>query len=698
MSSLFGKSVASTYKDLLQISNNNIGVDDTIRYIEDGEGTPSALGISSNMIGISGHVIPQDNELYDLGDAEHKFRHLYLSDSTIYIGDTTFNVADIEALKEIQTAATIPLSTVIENAESALQSSEVSLLDLTNEFQTEYGALKDTAASAVQPNTSPVFEDVQVTGNINGPAIMRIDPAAVGDNTGRVIIAGDLQVDGDTTTVNSTTIATSSLTIELAQGATDATQADGAGVHVNGADATLKYSSTTDTWTSNKSLDVPSIKQLNVDQTSTFNSDVNIGTAFQLKGDGTIGGVTPNTVGQAIVWDGAKYRPGSAVPAGGGDTDQEVPQPFVAGLQIGESVHTINFQKAGGYTNVPAIVTDLQISADVSDSPIIPYVITNVTNSNFTVEFAEALPSSAYSLHVTFGGRDILWQDDDSGLPGTIKYDLGDVNVTNSLTVGGNLTVQGNSSIINTNELNIKDHNIIIASGTASQDLSGAVLGDAGITWGDDDTVKLGYDSRHGFAFQGGNVGVGITDPRSKLDVAGSIRVGSTGSYDKLLIESEEKFGVYEGVISFIPWTVPGSGTSEYLTHFKTRVNGDATGSTRHDVVIDGNLGVGTASPGAKLHIKASSLGQEGLIVENSLGNQTAHIGHLTDGTAYFKLADQTGENHALLRDNGHSFLNALDGNVGIGTSDPTGGKLHIIGGNSYGEGITLGGRKDDGT
>lgn len=88
-------------------------------------------------------------------------------------------------------------------------------------------------------------------------------------------------------------------------------------------------------------------------------------------------------------------------------------------------------------------------------------------------------------------------------------------------------------------------------------------------------------------------------------------------------------------------------------------------------------VGIGTATPSAKLHIKASSLDQEGLIIENSLGNQTAHIGHLTDGTAYFKLADDTGQNHTLLRDNGDSYLNALEGNVGIGTTNPD-TTLHI--------------------
>ena len=41
--------------------------------------------------------------------------------------------------------------------------------------------------------------------NIKGPANMIIDPAGHNDETGNVIIRGNLEVKGDTTTINSTT-------------------------------------------------------------------------------------------------------------------------------------------------------------------------------------------------------------------------------------------------------------------------------------------------------------------------------------------------------------------------------------------------------------------------------------------------------------------------------------------------------------
>lgn len=52
MTSLAGRTLIDTYKDLLQISNGNVGVDETARYIEDGEGTPSILSLSTTHVGV----------------------------------------------------------------------------------------------------------------------------------------------------------------------------------------------------------------------------------------------------------------------------------------------------------------------------------------------------------------------------------------------------------------------------------------------------------------------------------------------------------------------------------------------------------------------------------------------------------------------------------------------------------------------
>ena len=51
--SLTGKTKASSYKDILQMNNSNSGVDATTRNVVDGEGTASALKMSSEKIGVT---------------------------------------------------------------------------------------------------------------------------------------------------------------------------------------------------------------------------------------------------------------------------------------------------------------------------------------------------------------------------------------------------------------------------------------------------------------------------------------------------------------------------------------------------------------------------------------------------------------------------------------------------------------------
>lgn len=56
MATLQGRAIKDTYKDLLQVSNSNAGVDATLRTIEDGEGTSSALEVSTGKVNIDGNL------------------------------------------------------------------------------------------------------------------------------------------------------------------------------------------------------------------------------------------------------------------------------------------------------------------------------------------------------------------------------------------------------------------------------------------------------------------------------------------------------------------------------------------------------------------------------------------------------------------------------------------------------------------
>lgn len=144
-------------------------------------------------------------------------------------------------------------------AAGALMDSEVTNLAQVKAFDSSdyataaQGSLADTA---VQPNDSPTFATTTLTGQLNGPSDLIIDPAVVGNNTGKVTIKGDLQVDGTTTTINSTTLTVDDTEIIVASGAPDAATADLAGFRVDGAAATMLYRATGDKWQFNKNMDV----------------------------------------------------------------------------------------------------------------------------------------------------------------------------------------------------------------------------------------------------------------------------------------------------------------------------------------------------------------------------------------------------------------------------------------------------------
>ena len=104
--------------------------------------------------------------------------------------------------------------------------------------------------------------NIVTTGYIAGPSTFTIDPAAVGDNTGTVVIAGNLQVDGTTTTINSTTVSIDDLNFTIASDAADSSAANGAGITINGAGAIFAWSHTLGSMTLNKELRLDNNKGL----------------------------------------------------------------------------------------------------------------------------------------------------------------------------------------------------------------------------------------------------------------------------------------------------------------------------------------------------------------------------------------------------------------------------------------------------
>jgi hypothetical protein len=98
--------------------------------------------------------------------------------------------------------------------------------------------------------------NLTLSGYLRGPASFVIDPAAHGNDTGTLVVAGNLQVDGTTTTINSTTVSIDDLNFSIATDAADSAAANGAGITIGGAGASLTYSHSGTKFVLNKPLDV----------------------------------------------------------------------------------------------------------------------------------------------------------------------------------------------------------------------------------------------------------------------------------------------------------------------------------------------------------------------------------------------------------------------------------------------------------
>ena len=142
---------------------------------------------------------------------------------------------------------------------------------------------------------------IRVTSNtISGPATITLDPAGVGDNTGKVVIAGDFQVDGTTTTVNSTTMTVDDKNLELGTGAANDAAANGGGITIVSGEGnkTFQFEATGDNLGSSENLNIASGKVFKVNNVETLSATTlganvvnssltNVGTLTGLSVNGT---------------------------------------------------------------------------------------------------------------------------------------------------------------------------------------------------------------------------------------------------------------------------------------------------------------------------------------------------------------------------------------------------------------------------
>ena len=122
-------------------------------------------------------------------------------------------------------------------------------------------------AQNIATDQDVTFNTITLTDKILTDTITAVGSGTdvtVDDN---LIVSGNLTVNGTTTSLNTATLTVEDLNIVVASGAADAAAANGAGLTIDGADATLTYATAGDKFVMNKSLDTSLIGDVTGDLT-----------------------------------------------------------------------------------------------------------------------------------------------------------------------------------------------------------------------------------------------------------------------------------------------------------------------------------------------------------------------------------------------------------------------------------------------
>jgi hypothetical protein len=120
-----------------------------------------------------------------------------------------------------------------------------------------------------------------------------------------------------------------------------------------------------------------------------------------------------------------------------------------------------------------------------------------------------------------------------------------------------------------------------------------------------------------------GNLGIGTSSPGFRLDVAGNIRALNSGADSQVIVVAPS-----DSFSPFIRWGVSGIRDSGILGFpagddslvYRSGANSFSTGTERFRITIGGNVGIGTASPGAALELARTSADVGLYITRSSTG------------------------------------------------------------------------------
>ena len=316
------------------------------------------------------------------------------------------------------------------------------------------GAVDGTAIGAASASTgafttltasgNTTVTSTQGSGNASSGALVVDGGVGIAENLnvgGDVVITGDLTVEGDTTTINTATLNVEDLNITIADGAADAGSANGAGITVDGANATITYASADDSWNFNKLLKATDGSITTLTSTNVINTTL-VATNFSSANVQATGGYVDNVhVGANVAASGAF----TTLSASGTLTVAQVDATVLNSASLNTT--------AGNITTLTSPTVDAQTTTTTTlnatagnittlTAPTIGAIATtsttvNATTGNVTgLTAGSAIVSDLTDNRVVIAGTAGALEDD-----ANFTFDGTDLNLTGGLNVTGDLAV-----------------------------------------------------------------------------------------------------------------------------------------------------------------------------------------------------------------------------------------------------------------
>jgi hypothetical protein len=208
-------------------------------------------------------------------------------------------------------------------------------------------------------------DNVRIDGNTissTAGSYMYIDPHPV-DSAGTLVILGNLSVEGTTTTIKSTTVSINDKNIVLADSASGATEANGAGITVGtyASNPTITYDGNTDRWDFNKPIEVSTVHGALSGNATTATTAGGLSSAVTVQLSGDVSGSATFTSAGDTATISTTIQPNSV------ELGTDTTGNYVASLTAGNLIDLQNNSVEGA---TPTIDVDLSELTDMTDAAV----------------------------------------------------------------------------------------------------------------------------------------------------------------------------------------------------------------------------------------------------------------------------------------------------------------------------------------